>query len=431
MNDDMVRVLRHIAEHFAPPGVHRLNTPFDVLGLGFDRVAPALRRLAAAEPPYIKGVNAWQADYPVVVTGLTERGWEAAEAVGDARDAAPGRAASVRLPTAITPSGVRFQVALSFAGEQRDYVQRVASSLATRRIYYFYDEEQRIALWGKNQVEELQRIYMDDSSAVVMFISTAYAQKSWPIHERRATLSRAIRERREYVLPVRFDDTVLPGLDPDVSYLTAEDFTPERLAAAIADKLVALGGAVPAASGVTAGWARAAAGRSSTDMRVTVVDDGGHAVSGAGVLAVAPNGTYVAAVADESGVATLRLPARRLVTVYAAHLTAAPALISDHDPANDLDVTLPRSVGTGSMIFEAGTGHVPGLHGRLNPLRGGAGGADRYYLYADNISINDQPYQPYDFTPGCPLGLEDARGARALVTIVSLIGRSSLVRFEQ
>jgi hypothetical protein len=432
MNDDMVRVLRHIAEHFAPPGVQRLDTPFDVPGLGFeDRVAPALRRLAEADPPYVRGVNVAETDYPVVLIGLTERGWAAAEAAGDARDAAPGGAASTPPPTAVAPSGRRFQVALSFAGEQRSYVRRVASALATSGADYFYDDDQKVALWGKNQVEEFQRIYMDDSSSVVMFISSDYAQKSWPIHERRATLSRAMRERREYVLPVRFDDTVLPGLDPDVSYLNADDFTPEKLAEAIVQKLVALGGLVPAVSAATAGWARAAAGRTSTDLTVRVVDDSGLPVSGAQILAVARNGTYVDAHADEGGVATLRLPARRLVTVYTAQSTSAPALVHDHDPANDLEITLPGGAGVGSLIFKAGTGYIPGLTGRLNPIRDIAGESDRYYLYADNISINDQAHQPYPFTPGQALTLEDAVGTRASVTIVSLIGRSSLVRFEQ
>jgi len=36
MNDDMIRVLRHLAEHFATPGVHRLNAPLEVPGLSFD-----------------------------------------------------------------------------------------------------------------------------------------------------------------------------------------------------------------------------------------------------------------------------------------------------------------------------------------------------------------------------------------------------------
>lgn len=427
----MRRLLRRLGEHFATPGVHRLDTPFAVDGMGFeDQVAPALRRLASAAPPYITGVEVDQLDYPPVVTGLTERGWEEIERAGDARDAAPGGAASLPLTQAVASTGSIFQVALSFAGEQRGYVHHVAGALAALGIEYFYDEEQRIALWGKNQVEELQRIYMDASSAVVMFISSEYAEKTWPIHERRASISRAIRERREYVLPVRFDDTPLPGLDPDIIYLRADEFSPEELAAAIAAKLVTLGGAVPLVSGPPAGSARAGSGRSSSDLGVAVVDDAGRPVHGAQILAVASNGTYVGGTADENGAATLRLPARRLVSVYVAHVLSAPALFRDHDPADDLDVVLPRTASVGSLIFEAGTGFIPGLTGRLNPIRDGGGPTDRYYLYADNIAINDQPYQPYPFTPGMPLTLEDAQGMRVVVTIIDLVGRSSLVRFE-
>jgi hypothetical protein len=80
----MLRVLRHLAEHFSAVGVYRLNTPFDVPGLDFEaQVAPVLRRLSSASPPYIEGISVDRADYPVVLTGLTERGWEAAEAAGD------------------------------------------------------------------------------------------------------------------------------------------------------------------------------------------------------------------------------------------------------------------------------------------------------------------------------------------------------------
>ena len=43
---------------------------------------------------------------------------------------------------------------------------------------------------------------------VVVFISKAYVEKTWPRHERRAALSRMIQEQGEYVLPVRFDDTI-------------------------------------------------------------------------------------------------------------------------------------------------------------------------------------------------------------------------------
>ncbi len=130
-----------------------------------------------------------------------------------------------------------FEVALSFAGEQREYVGEVAAGLIELGIRVFYDEQQKVELWGKNQTEELQHVYQEGSATVVMFISREYEAKAWPSHERRSALSRAIRERGVYILPVRFDETVVPGLDPDMSYLRADEFTPRQLASAIVAKL--------------------------------------------------------------------------------------------------------------------------------------------------------------------------------------------------
>ena len=46
-----------------------------------------------------------------------------------------------------------------------------------------------------------------------------------------------VKEEREYVLPVRFDDTSVPGLPDDVIFLRADEYTPAELSATIAEKL--------------------------------------------------------------------------------------------------------------------------------------------------------------------------------------------------
>jgi len=48
-----------------------------------------------------------------------------------------------------TGPGWRWDVALSFAGAQRDYVEQVARALAGRGIRCFYDADEQIDLWGK------------------------------------------------------------------------------------------------------------------------------------------------------------------------------------------------------------------------------------------------------------------------------------------
>jgi hypothetical protein len=144
--------------------------------------------------------------------------------------------------------GWRWDVALSFAGAQRDYVEQVAQALQARGVRCFYDADEQIELWGKYLAEELPVIYGEQAAAVVVFVSAEYAARDWTRHERRAALARAVRERQEYVLPARFDDTPLPGLLPDVSYIDLRTKTPQQFADMIADKLAILGIAVPDAS---------------------------------------------------------------------------------------------------------------------------------------------------------------------------------------
>ncbi len=69
-----------------------------------------------------------------------------------------------------------------------------------------------------------------------MFVSQEYVLKAWPNHERRSSLSRAA-QQREYILPVRFDDSPVPGLPTDLKYLSADEHSPAELATIIADKL--------------------------------------------------------------------------------------------------------------------------------------------------------------------------------------------------
>ena len=130
-----------------------------------------------------------------------------------------------------------YEVALSFAGEQREYVAGVARALQARGIAVFYDEFEKIALWGKDLGEELQAVYENKSGCVVPFVSREWVEKAWPRHERRAALSRAVREPGDYVLPVRFDDTPVPGLPDSVGYLRAKEYSSAELATAIAQKL--------------------------------------------------------------------------------------------------------------------------------------------------------------------------------------------------
>jgi hypothetical protein len=135
----------------------------------------------------------------------------------------------------------RWDVALSFAGTERDYVEQVAAALKVRAVRCFYDADEQVQLWGTHLTEELPRIYAQESAVVVVFVSADYAERDWTRLERRAAFSRAVAEAGVYVLPARFDDSELPGLLPDVVVVDLRRYTPLRFADLIVAKLADLG----------------------------------------------------------------------------------------------------------------------------------------------------------------------------------------------
>jgi hypothetical protein len=131
----------------------------------------------------------------------------------------------------------KYDVCLSFAGENRGYVSRVAKCLRNRGVAVFYDMDEKAYLWGKNLVEHFGELYEKKARYCVMFISEYYARKLWTIHERRSAQARAFRSKKEYILPAYFDDTRLPGLPHTVADIDVKKHRPLQLAKVIIDKL--------------------------------------------------------------------------------------------------------------------------------------------------------------------------------------------------
>ena len=130
-----------------------------------------------------------------------------------------------------------YDVALSYAGEDRYYVKQVAEILRDSGVNVFYDEFEESNLWGKNLYTYLGEIYRDRARYTIMFCSKSYAAKMWTNHERESAQERAFRENSEYILPARFDDTAIPGLPTTVAYIDLREKTPYEFCEIIGRKL--------------------------------------------------------------------------------------------------------------------------------------------------------------------------------------------------
>ncbi|GIE93308.1 toll/interleukin-1 receptor domain-containing protein [Paractinoplanes rishiriensis] len=131
-----------------------------------------------------------------------------------------------------------FDVALTFAGEDRAFVEQIAQALKASGIAVFYDQFEQAKLWGEDLSVYLDEVYRQKSRYVVLFGSTHYISKVWTSHERRSAQARAIEERgAAYLLPVRLDDSPIPGLPPTIAFIDGRRYSPSQISTLLVEKL--------------------------------------------------------------------------------------------------------------------------------------------------------------------------------------------------
>lgn len=129
----------------------------------------------------------------------------------------------VRRPKSSNPNpadATKFDVAISFAGTEREHAEKLANTLKDAGFSVFYDEFYPEYLWGKNLVDTFDEIFRKRSRYCVIFISKDYKDRVWTNHERQSAQARALNEKgKEYILPIKVDDTELDGMPPTVGYV--------------------------------------------------------------------------------------------------------------------------------------------------------------------------------------------------------------------
>jgi len=319
-----------------------------------------------------------------------------------------------------------YQVALSFAGENRDYVEEVANILKGAGVSVFYDKMAEATLWGKDLYTELTDVYKNKCLYTVMFISKQYSEKLWTNHERRAAQARAFKESMEYILPARFDDTEIPGVLSTVGYIDLTKRSPNELADLIIEKLISDGQSIPTSKmRSTTHQVNYVSSIDATNATVLVKDNEGIPIKGVTVTAICDNGTHKETKTKENGEAVFSFQVKRMYTLLISTIEY-PAVIHDNwNISQNIEVLINKTDATGSIICHS-TCHIPGLKGRLNIIQDTS---YRLYLYADNIAINGGLQQPASFELNKPFKLEDSNGVIMAVTVKYIKGQTSLVEF--
>ena len=131
-----------------------------------------------------------------------------------------------------------FDVAISFAGPERQYAEELAKHLVEAGFSVFYDGFYPEDLWGKDLVQTFHKIYSRRSRYCVIFVSQEYNNRAWTIHERRSAQERMLKEKgQEYILPIKANAVDLPGLPSTIGYVSLKEFGIEKIAALLINKL--------------------------------------------------------------------------------------------------------------------------------------------------------------------------------------------------
>lgn len=132
-----------------------------------------------------------------------------------------------------------WDVAISFAGEDRDVAKKFRDVCKNRGIEVFYDFDEQAKLWGKDLSKVLTEVYRNEALFMVILISENYPEKDWTNFEFVNGKDAAKDRTLEYLLPARLDDTHIVGLKETVGMIDLRKQSMENLVEVLAEKIEA------------------------------------------------------------------------------------------------------------------------------------------------------------------------------------------------
>jgi hypothetical protein len=134
-----------------------------------------------------------------------------------------------------------FFVALSFPGEARGVVQKVAASLSRKldKSRVFYDKNFEAILARPNLDLFLQDIYLHQSELVVVFLSSDYQRKQWCCNVEWPAIRDVLKKRRGLgdIMYMRLDDAEVEGVLSIDGHIDVENRAPVQIAKLILERL--------------------------------------------------------------------------------------------------------------------------------------------------------------------------------------------------
>jgi internalin A len=139
----------------------------------------------------------------------------------------------------VSTSPKRFRIAFSFAGEKRDFVEKVAAILADifGEAQILYDEFHEAEFARHDLGMYLPKLYSEQANLIVPVLCPHYDPKRWTGWEWLHIYSLLTKADGHRVMPSRFEHATADGLAPTAGFVELDGKSPERFAKLILERL--------------------------------------------------------------------------------------------------------------------------------------------------------------------------------------------------
>jgi TIR domain len=131
----------------------------------------------------------------------------------------------------------KYDLAISFAGEQRQLAELIAIRLDSSGYSVFYDFFEQAELWGRDLSIALGSVYSKEARYCLVIVSKEYVNKAWTNLERQNAISRFMKDHENYILCLRTDGTSLPGFPDLIGYVNLDPVGEDGVYSLLLEKL--------------------------------------------------------------------------------------------------------------------------------------------------------------------------------------------------
>lgn len=132
----------------------------------------------------------------------------------------------------------KYDFAISYSGDQYPKAQKLYNLLKNESRVFFYVANDTVPqMIGVDLSKVLRNIYGPDSKYVIALVSDRYLSTDYTNFEFNIAQAEQMKRNDTHVLPLRLDNTIIPGIKSTVAYLDGTKMSLEEISKILLNKL--------------------------------------------------------------------------------------------------------------------------------------------------------------------------------------------------